>query len=138
MGRLLSIDYGLKRVGIAVSDPLRIIATPLDSVDTPLLFSYLDSYISKENVEVIVVGMPMRLLNTDTHITEDVRKLVVKLQNKYPKIPIRTVDERYTSVIANSTILASGVSKKRRKDKKLVDKISASLILQTYMQQNGN
>lgn len=137
MGRIMAIDYGLKRVGIAVTDPLQIISSPLETIENSQIFPYLESYLVKENVDEVVVGMPKNLQNEDTHITADVKTFVEKLAGRFPGTKICTMDERFTSKVAFSTIVSSGVNKKKRKDKKLVDKVSASLILQTYMEQKG-
>lgn len=138
MGRLLAIDYGLKRTGIAVSDPLQIIATPLATVATAELWDYLKNYTSQEAVERFVVGEPKNLDNTPAEIADDVQALVDKLRTLYPNIPVAMVDERYTSKMAQQVVIQSGIGKQRRRNKALLDPISASLILQTYMEQLAN
>ena len=138
MARILSIDYGTKRIGLAVSDPLQIIASGLDTVSTQNIFEYLEDYLNREEVETIVVGEPMHLDGNPAQIAHLVVGFVRKLQKLYPNITVVTHDERYTSVDAKKIILLSGAKKKKRRDKSLVDKISAVLILQDYMEENRN
>ena len=133
MGRLLAIDYGLKRTGIAVSDPLKIIATALDTVATEKLLEFLENYFKKEPVETIIVGMPRRLNNAPSEMAAEVMKLMKILQEKFPSIPVKEMGERHTSQAALEAMLAGGMKKKDRQDKGNVDKISAVLILQEYM-----
>ena len=134
MGRILAIDYGLKRTGLAVTDPLRIIATALETVETRNLIAYLQGYFQKEPVDQLVVGLPKQLNNTDTDMTVPVRQLVAALEKKFPNHPVNLVDERYTSSIARQAMLSGGMKKKDRRIKGNVDKISATLILQTYLE----
>ena len=134
MARILAIDYGLKRTGIAVSDPLRIIATSLETVDSQKLFSFLETYFQKESVDQLVVGMPKRLNSQDTDMTQPVRELVIKLREEFPDKPLALMDERFTSSIALQTMIDGGMKKKERRVKGNVDKISATLILQSYME----
>ncbi len=138
MGRILAIDYGQKRVGIAVSDPLQIIATGLTTVHSKDIFDFLENYIKTENVEAIVVGFPTDLLNRATDATGMVTGFVRKLKKLYPTLTIATIDERFTSKIAKQSMLASGLKKKARQNKALVDEISATIILQSYMNQSSN
>jgi putative Holliday junction resolvase len=133
MGRVLAIDYGLKRTGLAVTDPMRIIATALDNVETDKLLTYLTGYFQKEAVDQIVVGMPKRLNNEDTDMTPHVRQLVTQLENRFPEKPLALIDERFTSSIALRAMIDGGMKKKDRQVKGNVDKISATLILQSYM-----
>lgn len=133
MGRILSIDYGRKRTGIAVTDPLQIIATGLETVPTHQLFDFLDNYLVNETVELFVVGYPRQMNNTDSESFKEIKPLINKLKKKYPKIPVELFDERFTSKMAQQAILESGVNKKTRQNKGLVDKVSAVLILQSYM-----
>jgi len=133
MGRVLAIDYGLKRTGLAVTDPMRIIATALDTVETDKLLTYLTGYFQKEAVDQIVVGMPKRLNNEDTDMTPHVRQLVTQLENRFPEKPLALIDERFTSSIALRAMIDGGMKKKDRQVKGNVDKISATLILQSYM-----
>ena len=134
MGRILAIDYGMKRTGLAVTDPLRIIATALETVETRNLIVYLQIYFQKEPVDQLVVGMPRRLNNTDTDMTDPVRQLVKVLEKKFPDHPVNLVDERFTSSIAKQAMVSGGMKKKDRRIKGNVDKISATLILQTYLE----
>jgi len=134
MGRILAIDYGLKRTGIAVTDTNRIIATALETVESSTLIKFLTTYFQKEPVDLLVVGMPKRLNNEDTDMTAPVRKLIELLQKTFPDKPIALIDERFTSSIALQTMIDGGMSKKDRRVKGNVDKISATLILQSYME----
>jgi putative Holliday junction resolvase len=133
MGRLLSLDYGLKRTGIAVTDPLRIIATPLETIQTAVLFDFLDVYLRKEQVDEFIVGMPKTMSNQDSEIAPMVRKFVEQLKNKYPSVPVNLVDERFTSSMAMKAMIAGGMKKKDRRVKGNVDKISATIILQSFI-----
>jgi len=137
MSRIIAIDYGLKRTGIAVTDPLKIIASPLETIQTDKLIEWLNTYIDKEEVERIVVGMPTKLDQSDTHTTLPVKKLVENLKNQFPALPISLIDERYTSRIAQQTMVLGGMKKKDRQKKGNIDKISATLILQSYLDQNS-
>ncbi len=133
MPRLLAIDYGKKRTGIAVSDPLRIIANGLTTVDTRELISFLKKYFAAEPVELVLIGMPKSLRNDDTHATPLVEKFIVLFKSTFPTIPILTLDERFTSKMAFQTMIDSGLKKKDRQNKALVDEISATILLQGYM-----
>lgn len=133
MPRIIAIDYGLKRTGIAVTDPLQIIATGLTTVETPQLFNFLKNYISKEKVELIIIGDPKNLDDSDTHATPLVKQAVERLKKEFPLIPVMTVDERYTSSLATRAMIDMGMNKKQRRDKALVDKIAATIILQEYL-----
>jgi putative holliday junction resolvase len=134
MGRIVAIDYGLKRTGIAVSDPLRIIATPLDTVLTAELLVFLGRYLQKEPVDEFVVGMPKTLLNEDSEIAPVVRKFVEELKKLFPEKPVHLADERFTSRIAQRAMIEGGMKKKDRRIKGNVDKISATIILQSFME----
>ncbi|HOX82187.1 MAG TPA: Holliday junction resolvase RuvX [Chryseolinea sp.] len=136
MGRVLAIDYGLKRTGLAVTDPLRIIATALDTVATTDLLKYLIAYLQKENVDEFVVGMPKTLLNEDSQIAPQVRGFVEKLKMTFPDKPIHLADERFTSRMAMRTMIDGGMKKKDRQVKGNVDKISATIILQSFLNVN--
>ena len=133
MGRILAIDYGLKRTGIAVTDPLRIIATPLETVMTANLFQFLESYLQKENVDEFVVGMPKTLSNEDSEIAPTVRKFVENLKLKFPEKSVHLADERFTSSMAKQAMIDGGMKKKNRQVKSNVDKISATIILQSFL-----
>jgi putative Holliday junction resolvase len=133
MGRILAIDYGLKRTGIAVTDPLRIIATPLETVLTTDLLSFLSLYTQKENVDEFVVGMPKTLKNEDSEIVPFIKKFVEHLKTKFPQKPVHFADERFTSSMAMQAMIAGGMKKKDRQVKGNVDKISATIILQSFI-----
>lgn len=133
MPRLLAIDYGLKRTGIAVTDPLQIIATGLTTVESPKLIDFLKNYFVREQVEKIIIGEPKNLDDSDTHATEPVRKIVEKLKKTFPAIPVVLVDERYTSSMAKRAMIDMGMKKKQRRDKAAVDEIAATIMLQEYL-----
>ncbi len=133
MARILSIDYGKKRTGLAVSDPLQIIAGGLATVETSSLLNYLKSYISKELVERIVIGEPRQPNGEPSENLQRVRQFVSQWRKEVPDIPIDYYDERYTSVIAHTAMLDGGLKKKARANKALVDEISATIILEDYM-----
>ena len=133
MARIISIDYGLKRTGLAVTDPLQIIATGLTTVHSKELILFLKNYFSKEDVELIIIGEPKNWDDSDTHATPLVEKCIKTLQKNFPTMPIKKVDERYTSKMAKDSMLEMGLSKKQRRDKKLVDEIAATIMLQEYM-----
>jgi putative holliday junction resolvase len=136
MARILSIDYGGKRTGIAVTDPLQIIATGLTTIDTKDFIKFLKDYISKEPVEKIIIGMPLNMDDSPTHATPLVQNAIKQLQKHFPQMPVETVDERYTSKMAKDAMLQMGMKKKQRRDKKLVDEIAATIMLQEYMERN--
>ena len=133
MPRILAIDYGLKRTGLAVSDPLKIIATGLTTVESKLLISYLKDYFARETVELMIIGEPKNWDDTDTHATVLVEKCIKELQKNFPSIPIEKVDERYTSKMAKNAMLEMGLKKMQRRNKALVDEIAATIMLQEYM-----
>lgn len=138
MGRILSIDYGKKRTGLAVTDPLKIIANGLTTVLTSELFDYLKSYISSESVEEIVIGRPTQPNGQPSENLGRVEQFVNRWKKAFPGVPIVYYDERFTSVIAHQAMITGGVGKKRRReDKGLVDEISATIILQDYMKSKG-
>ncbi|MBR4804064.1 MAG: Holliday junction resolvase RuvX [Bacteroidales bacterium] len=138
MARILAIDYGQKRTGIAVTDDLQIIATPLTTVDTPKLMAFLTDYCGKENVECIVVGEPKHLNNTPSESAKFIEPFLKQLRKAFPDKEIARVDERFTSKIASQAIVNSGLHKKQRQNKALVDTVSATLILQSYMDRKNN
>jgi len=133
MARIVAIDYGTRRVGIAVTDPLQIIATGLTTVDAAKALDFLVNYAKNEEVELFVVGDPVSLNGTPTHATEPTNRFVEQLKKALPHIPIAREDERFTSKEAMQTLILSGVRKKKRRNKKLLDEISATLILQSYL-----
>jgi putative Holliday junction resolvase len=130
----MAFDYGTKRVGVAVTDPLQIIATALDTIHAKDIFTFIADYVAKEPVEAFVVGIPQRLNGTETDASEHVSVFVKHLSNRYPDIPIHKIDERFTSKIAMQSMVSAGVSKKDRKVKGNLDKVSATIILQSYME----
>jgi putative Holliday junction resolvase len=130
----MAIDYGMKRTGIAVTDSLRIIATPLDTVPTATVKDFLKSYLQKEVVDEFVVGMPKTLLNEDSAIAPEVRKFVEELKVLFPDKPIHLADERFTSSMAQRALIDGGMKKKDRQIKGNVDKVSATIILQSFME----
>jgi len=133
MARILSIDYGLKRTGLAVTDPFKIIATGLTTVETPKLIPFLKDYFKKEEVELIIMGEPKNWDESDTHATPLVKKAVEKLKKEFPAMPIKMVDERYTSKLASQAMIEMGLKKKQRQNKALVDEIAATIMLQDYL-----
>jgi putative Holliday junction resolvase len=134
MPRILAIDYGLKRTGLAVTDPFQIIASGLTTVESPKLIPFLKDYFSKETVELIIIGEPKNWDDSDTHATPLVKKIIEKLKKEFPAIPIKTVDERYTSKMASQAMIDMGLKKMQRRNKALVDEIAATIMLQEYMQ----
>ena len=134
MGRILAIDYGTKRTGIAVTDPLRIIATALDTIETNGVIDFLKKYFQREAVDEVVIGMPKQLNNQDSETAPAVRKFVEIFKTTFPGKPISLADERFTSSMAHRTMIDGGMSKKNRQVKGNVDKISATIILQSYME----
>jgi putative Holliday junction resolvase len=135
MGRILAIDYGKKRTGIAVTDPLKIIANKLTTVNSNEIFSFLDDYFRKENVECVVVGYPTTLSNQPSESLRYINPFLKQFQKKYPNLNLIQVDERYTSKIAFQTMIDAGLKKKDRQNKELVDAVSATIILQFYLEQ---
>lgn len=134
MPRIICIDYGLKRTGIAVTDPLKIIATGLTTIQSDKLIPFLKDYFSKEEVEKILIGEPKNWDESDTHATPLVKKIIKELKNNFSNIPIETVDERYTSKMAKDAMLQMGLKKMQRRNKALVDEIAATIMLQEYLQ----
>lgn len=134
MSRILAIDYGGKRTGLAVTDPLKIIATGLETIDSKGLIPWLKNYFAKEEVELIIIGLPKNWDESDTHGTPLVEAAIKKIRKEFPSMPLKTVDERYTSKMAKDAMLEMGMKKKDRRDKKNVDLIAATIILQEYLQ----
>jgi putative Holliday junction resolvase len=135
MPRIISIDYGAKRTGLAVTDPLQIIATGLTTVESKQLIPFLKDYFAREEVELIIIGEPKNWDDTDTHATPLVEKIIKQLEKNFPKVPIKKVDERYTSKMAKDAMLEMGLKKMQRRNKKLVDEIAATILLQEYLRQ---
>lgn len=134
MARIICIDYGGKRTGIAVTDPLQIIATALTTIDTSALIPFLKKYFSEEPVEKILIGEPLNLDDTPTHATPLVKAAIVRLQKEFPSIPVETVDERYSSKMASRAMVEMGMKKKDRRIKGNIDQIAAAIMLQEYLQ----
>ena len=135
MPRIIAIDYGLKRTGLAVTDPLKIIATGLTTVESKQLIPFLKEYFSKEEVELMIIGEPKNWDDTDTHATPLVNKIIIDLQKNFPAIPLKKVDERFTSKLASRAMVEMGLKKKQRQNKALIDEIAATILLQDYLKQ---
>jgi putative Holliday junction resolvase len=133
MPRILAIDYGIKRTGIAVTDPLKIIATGLTTIPSNTLISFLKDYFVKEEVELVIIGEPKNLDDSDTHATPIVKSMIKKLMKEFPAKRIKTVDERYTSKMASQAMIDMGMKKMQRRNKALVDEIAATIMLQEYL-----
>ena len=133
MARILALDFGQKRTGIAVTDELQIIASGLTTINTDDLISFLVDYTQKENIELFLVGKPKQMNNQDSDSEKIIAPFLEKLSNKFPNIPIQREDERFTSKMAFQTMINSGLKKKQRRNKALVDEISATIILQSYL-----
>ena len=136
LARILAFDFGIKRTGIAVTDELQIIASGLTTIETKKIFSFLTKYLKKEKVELFVVGEPKQMNNTVSESEEYILPFIGKLKTTFPKIPVKRVDERFTSKMAFQSMVDSGLKKKHRQNKALIDEISATIILQTYLQNN--
>lgn len=137
MGRILALDFGLKRTGIAITDEMNIIASGLKTVDSKILIDELKSLVLKNNISTIVLGEPKRLNGSDTHISENVRLLFEHLKKTFQLIDIVKYDERFTSKMASQSIAMMGISKSKKHDKSLIDEVSATILLQSYMQSVG-
>ncbi len=134
MARILALDYGKKRTGIAVTDPLQIIASALSTVDSNELIGYLKKYMQAEEVEKVIIGYPLNFDDTPTDATPLVEKFIGKFQHVFPSLPVEKVDERMTSKMASQAIAQMGLSKKNREKKELVDSVSAVIMLQEYLE----
>lgn len=138
MPRILAIDYGKKRIGLAVTDPLKMIANGLDTVATHTIFNYLESYFEKEEVDTIVIGAALQMSGEESETMEQIHPFKRRLEKLYPDKKIIFVDERFTSVLAQKAIIEGGIKKQeRRHNKGLVDKVSATIILQSYLEQTN-
>lgn len=133
LARILAFDFGEKRTGIAITDELQIIASGLTTVDTKKIFSFLNDYLKNENVELFLVGEPKQLNNSESESEQFIKPFIEKLKSTFPKIPIKRVDERFTSKMAFQSMIDSGLKKKQRQNKSLIDEISATIILQSYL-----
>jgi len=134
MSKIIAIDYGLKRIGVAISDKSRVLAFGLDTVSVSEIIPFLTQIVNKEYIDVFVIGKPLQKDNTQSEIENEILRFIKKLKLIFPQIVIERYDERFTSLIAKKTIIESGINKKKRADKKLVDKISATLILQSFLE----
>ncbi len=135
MARIIALDYGKKRTGIAVTDPLKIIASALDTVDSGELIGYLKKYIAREPVEKILIGYPLNMDGSPTDATPLVEKFIIKFSNVFPDMPVEKTDERMTSKMASKAISEMGLKKKDREKKELIDTVSAVMMLQEYLMQ---
>ena len=138
MGRIIGIDWGLKRIGLAVTDPLQIFASPLTTVSTPEFDNFIRDYIKTEDVDAFVIGYPVQMNNKPSESVIYINPFIKKLKKEYPEIHIYLADERFTSQMALRTMIEGGVKKKDRQDKSMVDKISASIILQSFLDNRSN
>lgn len=135
-GRIVAIDYGAKRTGIAVTDPQKIIATGLCTVETPKLMQFIKTYCTKEKVERVIIGLPTNCNDTDTHATPLVQRFIAAFHKHVPLVPIEAVDERFTSKMAAQALVDMGMKKKQRQNKGLLDEVAATIMLQAYLQQH--
>ena len=134
MARILAIDYGTKRVGVAVTDPLGMIAGALATVDTPRIFDFLNEYLKVNDCNRLVIGYPLTLRNEPAEVTREIDRFIERFVSLYPYIEVIKYDERFTSKLAFDTILASGIGRRKRRDKAVIDRISATIILQNYLE----
>ena len=135
MGQILAVDFGKKRCGLAATDDLRIIASGLDTVETSVLMEYLKKYFEKNSVDEVVIGLPTDLKGNMSEVEEDIQKFIEEFKNEFSEVSVVRFDERFTSKIASYFISQSGKNKKQRQEKGLIDKVSATLILQQYLEQ---
>ena len=135
MGQILAVDFGKKRCGLAATDDLRIIASGRDTVETSVLMEYLKKYFEKNTVDEVVIGLPTDLKGNMSEVEQDIQKFIEELKNEFPEVSVERFDERFTSKIASYFISQSGKNKKQRQEKGLIDKVSATLILQQYLEQ---
>jgi len=138
MGRIIGIDYGKKRIGLAVTDPLQIFASPLTTIAPAEFDSFMKEYLKKESVESFVIGYPRQMNNLPSESVKYIDPFIRKLKKSYPEIPVHCADERFTSRMAFRSMIEGGVKKEERKDKTMVDRISASLILQSFLDTRSN
>ena len=135
MGQILAVDFGKKRCGLAATDDLRIIASGLDTVETSVLMEFLRKYFEKNSVDEVVIGLPTDLKGNMSEVEQDIQKFIEEFKNEFPEVSVVRFDERFTSKIASYFISQSGKNKKQRQEKGLIDKVSATLILQQYLEQ---
>jgi putative Holliday junction resolvase len=138
MGRILAIDYGTKRIGLAITDPLQIFASPLNTIRPDEFDHFIKEYLESETIDEFVVGYPVKMNNQPSEVVRFINPFVRKLKKHYPEKPIHLVDERFTSQMAFQTMIDGGVKKRERLDKAMVDKISASIILQSFLDKRSN
>lgn len=133
MARILAIDYGIKRTGIAVTDEMQLIASGLTTIETPLLFSFLNDYLTKEKVEKVIIGEPKQMNGLPSESAIYIEKFCIEFKKTHPHLPLVKVDERFTSKLAFKTMIDSGLNKKQRQNKALIDEIAATILLQDYI-----
>lgn len=133
MNKILAIDYGKKRIGLAETDSSQIFAFGLETVETEKIFDYLKNYFTKNVIDILVIGLPKRMNNIESDIEQDIKIFILKIEKLYPNLEIIRVDERFTSKMAFNTMLEGGLKKQQRRDKSMVDKIAATIILQSYL-----
>ena len=138
MGRIIGIDYGTKRVGLAVTDPLRIIASPLETVSVHELEAWIDKYMEAEEVDEFVIGYPVKVNNKPSESVKVIDPFIRKLRKRFPEKPVHLADERFTSRIASRAMIEGGLKRKKRQDKTIVDKVSAALILESWLEKEKN
>ena len=138
MGRILGIDYGKKRIGLAVTDPMQMFASPLDTVSPVEFESFLANYLKTEKIEAFVIGYPVQMNNQPSESVTYINPFIKKLKQSFPDVHIHLIDERFTSQMALRTMIDGGVKKKERQDKSMVDKISAAIILQSFLDKRSN
>ena len=138
MGRIIGIDYGKKRIGLAVTDPLQMFASPLITVSPAEFYLFINEYLKKEEIDAFVIGYPVQMNNQPSESVKDINPFIKNLRKKFPGKLIHLVDERFTSKIAMQTMIAGGVKKKERQNKSMIDKISASIILQSFIDSRSN
>lgn len=132
--RILAIDYGLKRTGLAVTDPLQLIATGLDTIESARIFTFISAYLKNEAVELFLIGEPKNLDDSDTHATPHVHRIIRLLGEKFPSIPVKSIDERYTSKMASQAMVEMGMKKSKRREKGTIDQVAAVMMLQEYLE----
>ncbi|WP_234111635.1 MULTISPECIES: Holliday junction resolvase RuvX [Chryseobacterium] len=135
MGKIMAVDYGKKRCGIAVTDDLQIIASGLETVSTDVIFDFLKKYFSENQVDSVVIGLPVDLKGNLSEVETDIQKFILTFKIEFPEVMVHRLDERFTSKMASFFISQSGKSKKKREDKALIDKVSATIILQNFLEQ---
>ena len=138
LGRILALDYGKVRTGIAITDPLKMIASGLTTVETSTLFTFLDRYLESEEVDLIIVGQPRQMQNQPSEVEVLITRFIKEFRKRYPEIGLERQDERFTSRLAVKSMIEGGMKKKKRRDKALIDEISATLILQAYLDRREN